>query len=116
MSDDLFSALGADPPTGEPLPELEEPRLGAIKAKWTQHKGGHRPCDLCVQRVHERGVGRAPVPRPARWKRVGPNDTLLLCAEDAEIQKRKDAEAETERARRVARADEARKSHARGRK
>jgi hypothetical protein len=94
----LLFELGNDP---EPLPPLKEPRYGAINAKWTRWTGKHYPCDLCVQRIHDLGVGEAPPPGPARFKRVGPVDTLWLCAVDAEDMKRKDAEAETERQRRL---------------
>jgi hypothetical protein len=91
-------------------PPLEEPRLGAVGTKWTRWTGVHRPCDHCVQRIHERGVAGAPPPAPARHKRVGPNDTLWLCAEDAEEMKRKDDEVTAERDRRVRAAEEAKRA------
>jgi hypothetical protein len=97
MSDDaLFDLL--QPPV---LPPLAEPRLGAVNVKWTRYGGTRKPCDLCVQRVHELGVGGAPLPSPAAHKRVGPNDTLLLCNVDAEELRRKDAQAERERQARI---------------
>lgn len=105
----LFDLL-ADPPA---RPALKEPRLGAVGARWTRYKGAHKPCDLCVQSIHERGVAGAPPPAPAGQKRVGPNDTLLLCGEHGEEMKRKDNAAEAEAARRRQAAAEARKAYAR---
>jgi hypothetical protein len=87
----LFDLLQPAPVT---LPALAEPRLGAINAKWTRYNGAHRPCDLCTKRIHEKGVTGAPPPAAAAHKRVGPNDTLLLCNVDAEEQRRKDNAAE----------------------
>jgi hypothetical protein len=108
--DDVLFELGGDPPA---LPKLKEPRLGALNAKWTQHKAvTHKPCDMDIQRIHDHGVAGAPPPRPARWKRVGPNDTLYLCDIDAEEMKRKDAEATAAHDARVARAAEMRRAHA----
>ncbi len=95
----LFALLEEAPVT---LPELREPKLGAVGAKWTRYSGTHRPCDLCTRRIHELGVDKAPPPNPAAHKRVGPIDTLLLCNVDAEEQRRKDNAAEAERKARIA--------------
>ena len=97
MSDDALFAL-LEPPA---LPELKEPRLGAVGVKWTRHKGAHKPCDLCTQLIHELGVGKAPVPGAAAHKRTGPNDVLLICNVHAEELRRKDAEAERVRKARI---------------
>jgi hypothetical protein len=100
-----------------PLLPLAEPRMGAVNTKWSQYNGKtHYPCDLCVKRIHERGQGGAPLPETARWKRVGPNDTLWLCNQDAEEMKRLDKKAEDERTARLRLADEARKRHGHGRR
>jgi hypothetical protein len=91
-------------------PPLQEQRLGAIGAKWTRWTGAHRPCDHCVQTIHERGVAGSPPPLPARHKRVGPNDTLWLCAPHGEEMKRKDAAVTAERDARVRAAEEAKRA------
>lgn len=99
MSDNpLFDLLQPAPVA---LPALAEPRMGAVGVKWTRYNGTHRPCDLCTKRIHELGVTGAPPPAAAAHKRVGPNDTLLLCNVDAEEMRRKDAAAEVERKARV---------------
>lgn len=95
----LFELLEPAPPRPA---AVKEPRLGAINTKWTKYSGVHKPCDLCVKVIHEQGVASAPPPRSAAWKRVGPNDTLLLCSVDAEEQRRKDKEAEKVHKERVA--------------
>lgn len=105
----LFELLNPPPKP----PELAEPRLGAINTKWTRYTGKtHMTCDHCIKLIHELGANEAPWPRPARHKRVGPNDTLMLCDVHGEEMRRKDREVEAEHARRLARAAEMRKAHA----
>lgn len=87
-------ALVTPPP---PLPELKERRFGAVDVKWTEWRGARRPCDDCVQRVHEHGVQGAPLPFPATWRRKGPVSDLFLCAVDADERKRLDKAAEGQR-------------------
>lgn len=106
---DLFALL-QEAPAGPLRPPLQEPRLGAVGTKWTRWTGAHKPCDLCVRLIHERGVAGAPPPASARHKRVGPNDTLMLCAEHGEEMKRKDDAAVAERDARVRANEEARKA------
>lgn len=98
MPDALFDDLLAEPA----LPPLAEPRLGAAGVKWTRYSGTRKPCDFCVQRIHQLTALQAPFPNTASHKRVGPNDTLLLCNVDAEEQRRKDAAADLARAAAIA--------------
>lgn len=89
------------------LPELREPRFGALGAKWARWDGTHRVCEDCAQRIHERGIADAPAAMPARWRRKGPNGELFLCNVDAEERKRLDKQAEDVHA-----AREAQRAHA----
>jgi len=63
---------------------------GALDTKWTAYKGVHKPCDACVELIHELGTGNAPHPQPARRKRAGPNGDRFLCNDHAEQHKRLD--------------------------
>lgn len=76
------------------LPPLKDSRFGAIGAKWSAWKGAHRPCDDCVQRIHDLGAAAAPVPSGATWRRKGPISDLFLCAVDADERRRLDRAAE----------------------
>lgn len=88
-------------PEQAPLPALKEPRLGAI-AEYVTYRGPRRVCDLCAQRIHERGAADAPAPRVATKKRKGPNDVLFLCPPDAADMEEKDKIARKERDERIA--------------
>jgi hypothetical protein len=96
----------------EPPPalELKEPRLGAIDVKWTSYRGARKPCDHCVQLIHERGVAGAPPASSATAKRKGPNDDLFLCALHAQEMREKDAAVTTERDSRLAHAEHLKKA------
>jgi hypothetical protein len=93
MDDPLFQ-LVVPPPV---LPELRGKRYGAVGAKWTKWSGARRPCDDCVQRIHDLGTENAPHPAAAMWRRKGPNGDLWLCAVDADERKRLDQQAERDR-------------------
>lgn len=85
--------------TPPPLPPMRYQRFGARGAKWKAWTGAHRPCDDCVQRIHDLGVASAPLPAGASWRRKGPNGELFLCSIDADERKRLDAAVEAEHAR-----------------
>lgn len=61
------------------------------RPRWSRYRPRNPvTCDECVIYLHERkGVG--PVPRGARWRRVTPDRTLLLCEEHTQMWKRDDA-------------------------
>lgn len=63
---------------------------GALDTKWTAYKGAHKPCDACVELIHQRGVEGAPHPMPARRKRSGPNGDRFLCNDHGEQHRRLD--------------------------
>jgi len=93
------------PEPAPPLPPLKERVFGAVDVKWTRYRQPARErvhCADCTKRIHESGAAAAPPPRLASWRRKGPMGDLLLCSEDAETHKSRDAEAERERARRLA--------------
>lgn len=74
-----------------PMPELAEPRLGALGAKWTKITAKKAPrCDQCLRLIHDHGMQKAPAPLAAVQKRVGPNDTLHLCPVHAQDMREKD--------------------------
>lgn len=64
-------------------------------ATWTPHRGVHRPCDICIEVVHEQGIAAAPRPAPATMKRVGPQGPKLptfWCYRHGSTMKSKDQE------------------------
>lgn len=81
-----------------PAPALPEPNdlphdgkgnpLGG-EARWSPHRGPHKPCDRCVRAIHQGLMNSHP--RAASQKRTGPNGTEALCNEHAERQKTRDA-------------------------
>lgn len=75
-------------------PWIPEPEAGDLlwprrtiyggEAKWTPYRGSHRPCDLCVEVLHDHDTQpysrHPPHPSPATLKRKGPNGESFLCA------------------------------------
>jgi len=97
----LFELLAPAPV----LPSLRDQRMGQVGAKYTPHRGAHRPCDHCVQLIHENGVTGAPPPAAASTKRagvLGKEDVLWLCNTHAQDMREKDEEAKAEHDSRVA--------------
>lgn len=66
--------------------------FGARGVKWSAYTGAHKPCDACVELIHEEGVAGAPHPMPARRRRKGPNGDRFLCNDHGEQHKRLDDE------------------------
>lgn len=97
---DELALFAPEAVTGPPLPALQEKVWGALVVKWMKVKqpahGGSTLCVDCVTRVREMGTAAAPVPRHATWKRTGPNGDLVLCSEDAQNHRDKDAEVQRE--------------------
>lgn len=60
--------------------QMPAEKLWPGRAIWTEYRGRHQPCGVCVMVIHERGVEAAPHPHPARWRRKGPNGELLCCS------------------------------------
>jgi len=68
---ELFSVLG------RAIPKLRAP---AAKPSYAKIKPVHRTlCGDCTSEIHRLGIGRAPFPRPARWRRTHLGESLLLC-------------------------------------
>jgi len=59
---------------------LPAERIYPADAKWTAWKGAHHPCDVCGALVLQMGMAAAPPVAGARWKRVGPNRTMMVCS------------------------------------
>jgi hypothetical protein len=100
--------------------EREEPPapagiFGALDVKWAAYKGVHKPCEACVELIHQLGTGNAPHPMPARRRRKGPNGDRLLCNEHAEQHKRLDDQVTAEKLAADAARDAARKAAIRAR-
>jgi hypothetical protein len=96
--DELIDYALLDRDEGErPPPPAPKGIWGALNTKWTTYKGVHKPCDACVELIHEMGTGRAPHPQPARLKRTGPNGDRFLCNEHAEQHKRLDHQVTAEK-------------------
>lgn len=72
----LFGSPDDIPP---PAPK-RLPRTGT----WTRWRGLRRLCDACTQLIHERGVDRAPVPRPARFRLGTEDGPLFYCGPHAD--------------------------------
>lgn len=81
----LDRELGERPPA--PMPKGI---YGALDVKWTAYAGVHKPCDACVELIHDLGVEGAPHPEPARRRRKGPNGDRFLCNDHGEQHKRLD--------------------------
>lgn len=79
-------------------------------ATWTSYRGSHKPCDACGQRVHKLGPSKAPRPQPATHTRKGPNTTLYLCNEDAQLLRDEDVRVARERDGRIAHAQHLKRS------
>jgi hypothetical protein len=92
MTDELLDAMFAREEAAQPgqVP-MPEDAWGAAEAKWTPYKGRHQPCADCVALIHERGTAAASYPAPARFRRKGPNDEILVCVVHAEERRRYDA-------------------------
>lgn len=62
--------------------DVQMPAAGIwpARATWVVYRGAHQACGVCVMVIHEKGIEKAPHPRPARWKRKGPNNDLLVCS------------------------------------
>lgn len=88
----LDRAEGERPPA--PMPKGV---YGALGVKWTAYKGVHKPCDACVELIHEAGTEAAPHPQPARRRRKGPNGDRLLCNDHGEQHRRLDDQVEAEK-------------------
>jgi hypothetical protein len=97
VTGDELALFAPEEITGPPLPPLKETVWGALVAKYTKlrqpARGGATLCRDCVVRAQELGVGKAPVPRHAMWKRTGPNGDMALCSEDALTHREADAKA-----------------------
>jgi hypothetical protein len=103
MAEHLYGeGLFADSEMDQPPVEQPKETWGAIKVQYVKYGGAHRPCDECVQLIHQKGVGSAPPAGPARRKRKGPNGDTFLCAPHAEAHKRLDDAATKAHAERVA--------------
>jgi hypothetical protein len=90
-----------------PPPPMPQGVWGALGTKWTRFKGVHQPCVACTELIHQLGVGKAPHPQPASWKRTGPNGDRLLCNEHGEEHRRLDSQVTAQCA-----ADAAQRDHA----
>lgn len=95
----LFDMSEAAPTFQQPD---REPFWGAVGTRWSAYKGTHQPCTVYVRMIHERGVEGVPRHLPAARRRVGPNDTILVCSMCAIDLQAKDKAAEAERDRRLA--------------
>ena len=99
-ADEGLALFGREEVAGGPLPPLQEKVWGALVVKWVKVKqparGGAILCRDCITRAQEMGVDKAPVPRRAMWKRVGPNGDLPLCSQDAQTHKDEDARVQRE--------------------
>lgn len=71
---------------------------GALNAKWTPYKGLRKPCDGCVDLVHQLGTDKAPHPLAAYWRRKGPNGERFLCNAHGEEHRRLDLKVTAEHA------------------
>lgn len=102
----LEDVLPIDP--GE-QPQTEWPVLTKVWAgisTWTKYSGKHRPCDIHIMVIHERGVANAPPAAPATLKRQGPNGDSYVCGAHAVEWRRRDDEAARVRADRIRQAQE----------
>jgi hypothetical protein len=82
-----------EPPKVEPVPgQLALPLDGLAeppaapqgkrrKVTYTRIRPAQRTsCEDCRRALHRDGIARAPLPRPARWRRTDPSgETDLLC-------------------------------------
>lgn len=67
-------------PRAKTLRELDR----ETRPRWTRfHSTNRTPCDECITLLHEAG-GVGPYARAARWRRVAPTGTLLLCTAHAD--------------------------------
>lgn len=89
--DELIDWALLDREEGErPAAPMPKGVFGALNTKWTAYKGVHKPCDACVELIHQLGIGNAPHPEPARRKRSGPNGDRFLCNDHGEQHRRLD--------------------------
>lgn len=113
--DEGLALFGREEAAGGPLPPLQEKVWGALTVRWTTvrqpARGGAILCRDCITRVEEMGVGKAPIPRRATQKRIGPNGELPLCSQDAQTHKDQDARVQREYADRHAHDEHAARRH-----